>query len=74
LYNPKLERRLRRVQAPTLVLWGADDTFLPLAHGEAYARLIADARLQVIPDCGHLVPLEQMERFAAQATAFLAES
>lgn len=71
LYNPKLERRLRRVTAPTLVLWGQDDTFLPLAYGEAYARLIPSATLQAIPQCGHLVPLEQADLCAHAVTQFL---
>ncbi len=72
LYNPKLERRLRRVRAPALVLWGENDTYLPLAHGEAYARLISGARLQTVPNCGHLVPFEQTEIFAEHVIPFLA--
>ena len=57
LYNPKLDRRLRRVHVPTLVVWGQDDQFLPLAHGEAYVRALPAATLQVIAPCGHLVPM-----------------
>jgi pimeloyl-ACP methyl ester carboxylesterase len=74
LYNPKLERRLRRITAPTLVVWGENDTFLPPAYGEAYARLIPSATLCTIPHCGHLVPYEQTELFTQQATRFLATS
>jgi pimeloyl-ACP methyl ester carboxylesterase len=72
LYNPKLARRLRRITAPTLIVWGENDTFLPVAHGEAYAQLIPGATLQIIPQCGHLVPLEQTELFARHITQFLA--
>jgi len=71
LYNPKLERRLARVRAHTLVIWGADDTFLPRPHGEAYARSIPGARFEVVPHCGHLVPLEQTEVFVRRVLAFL---
>lgn len=71
LYNPKLERRLRRISAPTLVLWGENDTFLPPAYGEAYARLIPGATLQTVPQCGHFVPFEQTEPFARHVTQFL---
>jgi pimeloyl-ACP methyl ester carboxylesterase len=71
LYNPKLERRLRRVTAPTLVVWGQNDTFLPPAYGEAYARLIPGAMLQTVPQCGHLVPFEQTELFAQCVAQFL---
>jgi len=71
LYNPKLERRLRRITAPTLIVWGENDTFLPLAYGEAYARLIPHATLQTVPQCGHFVPFEQTEPFAQHVTRFL---
>jgi len=72
LYNPKLERRLQRVTTPTLIVWGEHDTFLPLAHGQAYARLIPNATLQTVPQCGHLVPFEQTEIFIRTVTEFLA--
>jgi pimeloyl-ACP methyl ester carboxylesterase len=71
LYNPKLARRLRRVTAPTLILWGENDTFLPLAHGALFAQLIPNATLQTVPQCGHLVPLEQTDVFIRHVTAFL---
>jgi pimeloyl-ACP methyl ester carboxylesterase len=73
LYNPKLGRRLRRVAAPTLIVWGENDTFLPLPHGEAYAALIPNARLETIPACGHLVPYEQTELFTQRVTEFLTD-
>jgi 3-oxoadipate enol-lactonase len=62
------------VTAPTLVLWGEHDTFLPLPHGEAYARLIEGAMLRTIPAAGHLVPLEQIDAFINQVTDFLGDS
>ena len=71
LYNPKLARRLRRVTALTLVVWGENDTFLPLPHGEAYARLINAATLQTVPHCGHLVPFEQTDVFTGHVIPFL---
>lgn len=72
MYNPKLERRLGRIQAPTLVLWGENDAFLPLAHGESYARQIPNATLSVIPRCGHFPPFERTEEFVERVTSFLA--
>jgi len=71
MYNPKLARRLRRVTAPTLVVWGQEDSFLPPAHGEAYAQLIPHATLQIVPRCGHLVPFEQTEVFVRHVRGFL---
>jgi pimeloyl-ACP methyl ester carboxylesterase len=71
MYNPKLARRLRRVTAPTLILWGENDTFLPPAHAAAYAELIPNATLQTVPQCGHLVPFEQTDVFIRHVMAFL---
>ncbi|HVN87132.1 MAG TPA: alpha/beta fold hydrolase [Candidatus Binatia bacterium] len=71
LYNPKLERRLARISAPTLVVWGEHDNFLPPAYGHAYTRAIPGARLHTIANCGHLVPFEQTEPFVDAAVDFL---
>jgi pimeloyl-ACP methyl ester carboxylesterase len=57
--NPKLERRLRRITAPTLVLWGADDRVAPLEHGRRYVELIPGAKLVVFEDCGHAALVER---------------
>ncbi|MGW0482665.1 alpha/beta fold hydrolase [Nonomuraea sp. NPDC003214] len=45
--------RLGRIKAPTLVLHGAEDPFLPPAHGQALAAEIPDARLMVMDGTGH---------------------
>jgi pimeloyl-ACP methyl ester carboxylesterase len=60
-HNPKLERRLDRIVASTLIVWGGQDRLIPLAHGERYAARIPAARLEVIEDCGHFPVLEQPE-------------
>jgi pimeloyl-ACP methyl ester carboxylesterase len=46
---------LPQLRVPTLVLHGAEDPCLPLAHGQALASLIPGARLVVL-DMGHLLP------------------
>jgi pimeloyl-ACP methyl ester carboxylesterase len=69
--NPKLERRLRRITAPTLVIWGADDRVAPVAHGERYAESIPDATLTVLPECGHAALVEKTEPAVAAIIEFL---
>lgn len=76
LWNPaqqyrKLTSRLWRIGAPTLVVWGREDRLIPLAYGEAYARGIPGAKLEILDRCGHLAPFEHPERFAEIALAFL---
>jgi pimeloyl-ACP methyl ester carboxylesterase len=50
--------KLASITAPTLVLHGDADPLFPLAHGEALAREIPDARLVVLADTGHEFPRE----------------
>jgi pimeloyl-ACP methyl ester carboxylesterase len=52
---------LARLTIPTLVLCGEQDPVTPVAEHEAMATRIAGARLEVVPDCGHLSTLEQPE-------------
>jgi pimeloyl-ACP methyl ester carboxylesterase len=70
-HNPALERRLDRISAPTLVLWGAEDTLIPSAHAQRYRDRIAGAVLRTIPRCGHLPAIEQPQAFAQEVLAFL---
>jgi pimeloyl-ACP methyl ester carboxylesterase len=72
LCNPKLERRLRRITAPTLVVWPDDDKLIPIAHGHRYAEQIPDARFTVVPDCGHAMYFERPAEFGQITTDFLA--
>ena len=70
LHNPKLRRRLPRVTAPTLVVHGAEDTFLPRAHSEAYAAEIPDARLVDMDHAAHLLVLEKPAEVAQLVREF----
>jgi pimeloyl-ACP methyl ester carboxylesterase len=51
--------RLSSLTVSTLILHGADDRLLPVAIAERASRLIRNSRLEVIPECGHLAPLDQ---------------
>jgi pimeloyl-ACP methyl ester carboxylesterase len=70
-HNPKLERRLDRITAKTLVVWGREDRLIPLAHGERYAARIPNAQLEIIDACGHLPAIEQPDRLYEIMVAFL---
>lgn len=72
LSNPKLERRLRRITAPTLVAWSGQDRLIPIAHGRRYAELIPNATFTVVEDCGHAMYFERPAEFTEIVTSFLA--
>jgi pimeloyl-ACP methyl ester carboxylesterase len=72
-FNPQLQRRLRRIQCPTLVLWAEHDRLIPPVYGETFRDAIPGARLQVLPDCGHMAPIERPDGVAAAISEFLGE-
>jgi pimeloyl-ACP methyl ester carboxylesterase len=47
---------LDAIAAPTLVIHGTEDPLFPIAHGEALAREIPEARLLPLEGMGHEVP------------------
>lgn len=49
---------LRKIEPPTLVVWGEEDALIPLRAGEKAAERIPGAELVTLPDCGHL-PMEE---------------
>ena len=63
--------KLGELGAPTLLLWGADDPFAPLAGAHRFEREIPGARLVAIEGAGHFVIDEQPERCIAEITGFL---
>ena len=71
LHNPRLPQHLRRVECPTLVLWGRHDKLLPLKIGEHYSQNIPHARLETIENCGHMLPFEKTGEFVAHTVKFL---
>lgn len=59
---PGRDKDLRRVSAPTLVLHGAADPMIPVVCGEATAKAIPGARLEIIPGMGHDLPVQLLPR------------
>ena len=61
---------LSAVRQPTLILMGSDDPLVPVANGAILARLIPNARLEVIDD-GHLFIVAQPVETARRIERFL---
>ena len=58
-------------EVPTLIVWGAKDRVIPVAHAHIAHELIPGSRLEIIEDAGHFVPLERPERFVAVLDDFM---
>jgi 3-oxoadipate enol-lactonase len=63
---------LGRIRAPTLILQGVDDALTPPGGSVLMSRGIPRSRLLLIPDCGHVVPVEKPDLFTQTLLAFLA--
>jgi pimeloyl-ACP methyl ester carboxylesterase len=50
---------LPQINIPVLILHGADDQLIPLQEAQAMHAALPNANLHIIPDAGHLIPLEQ---------------
>lgn len=68
-----LKRRIHRIQAPTLIVWGASDGVVPPVYAEEFRSRIPGSRVVILDRSGHLPMAEQPEEFAAVVTAFLQE-
>jgi pimeloyl-ACP methyl ester carboxylesterase len=65
--------RLDEIRCPTLVVCGAQDKMTPPGQAQFLAAKIPASRLEVVPNAGHMVMLEQPFVVAEILTAFLRE-
>ena len=66
-----LNKRIHRISAPTLVVWGENDALIPPAYAEIFATSIKKAETCMIPNCGHVPPLEQPDALNSAVNRFL---
>lgn len=65
------EGRLAALAVPTLILWGADDPFAPVAGAHRFHAEIPGSELVVLDGTGHFVVEDAPQRFAAALLDFL---
>ncbi len=68
----RIQREAHLITKPTLLLWGENDLETPLHYGELLHEEIADSRLIVFRDCGHLPHEEFPEAFREVVSNFCA--
>jgi len=64
----------KRIDVPTLLLWGRDDIVTPLAIGERLANDLPHARLVVYPRCGHFPMREAATASTADLERFILDT
>lgn len=67
-----LRKRLHRVTAPTLVVWGESDKILSPAYAEEFVAEIADARAEMVDSAAHVPQLERLDIVPKIVNGFLA--
>lgn len=67
----ELSGRHADVTSPTLLVWGAWDTIIPVSTGRRLAEELPDARLVVIPRCGHVPQEERPDETEEAILSFL---
>ncbi|MRG90970.1 alpha/beta fold hydrolase [Polyangium spumosum] len=63
--------RTRRIDAPTLVLWGDEDRYLGREFADPGSDLVPDVRIQHVPGATHWIHHERPELVTAEIAAFL---
>ena len=69
--NEDLCHVMPAIKAPTLLVWGENDTATPLHDAKKMASLIPDAGLVQFPGCGHYSFLDNPVQFRAVLNSFL---
>jgi pimeloyl-ACP methyl ester carboxylesterase len=67
-----LREELANLEAPTLVVWGTDDTLVSVKHAGELERLIPNSQKVIFERTGHVAMLERPERFNRVVSEFLA--
>jgi pimeloyl-ACP methyl ester carboxylesterase len=63
---------LRRIKAPTLLLWGEKDAMIPVSNAADYLSAIPNSKLVRLPDLGHVPQEESPETTLVIVSQFLA--
>ena len=63
--------RISELTLPTLIIWGADDTWIPAEDALRFHQDITGSHLQIIRDCGHLPQEETPEVFIMAVLDFI---
>jgi pimeloyl-ACP methyl ester carboxylesterase len=62
-HDPDLPKWLHRIDVPITIVWGSEDRILPVGMAKELKRLLPEATLEIIPDCGHLPHAEKPDLF-----------
>jgi pimeloyl-ACP methyl ester carboxylesterase len=66
----RIERDAHLINQPTLIIWGEEDTVIPLHNGETLYNSVLNSRFVVLKNCGHVPQEEKPELFVSLVSGF----
>jgi len=63
--------RLSNITAPTLVIWGKQDTLIPVKYANDFTASIKNCQLKIMETCGHTPHIEEPDKFSQTVLNFL---
>ena len=66
-----LRRRLYRISMPTLVLWGAEDAYIPPVYADEFVAGLPNAQKLMIAGAGHMPHLEKTDEVVRAILEFM---
>jgi pimeloyl-ACP methyl ester carboxylesterase len=60
-FTDEVEPRYSGITVPTLIVWGTEDSWIPVDRAHRLAELIPGAQLRLVPEAGHLIQLDAPE-------------
>lgn len=70
-YTEELEPLLARLDEPVHVIWGAEDSWIPVDRAHRLQSMIARSTVRVVAGAGHLIQLDTPEVLAAELASWL---
>ena len=71
-YTDEIESRYGEIRCPVRILWGEEDSWIPVDRGRDLRSRIAAATLRIVPGAGHLVQEDAPEAVVAELLSYLA--
>jgi pimeloyl-ACP methyl ester carboxylesterase len=72
-FTDEVQPLYSKIAKPVLILWGREDTWIPLEQGKVLYDMIPNSLFHVVPDAGHLVIEEQPDLLIEKIRPFLQE-
>lgn len=70
IIQENLEEDARKIDVPTLLIWGSDDTQTPLSEGLLLHGLISGSEMEVFRGAGHFVHQDRSKEVAERISTF----